>query len=195
MDAIPTLGALALLAGGMWAIVERRNRNRIESAVGAIVNGSLDFLVRKVREILKGDMARNVVVLLGVGGAGKTTLIRYLTGDLRADPTQITNEFNIYSKTSRVRKTKPNGGVQEFETTIYITDYRGQDYNSLIIGLAGGKQGKLSAVRSGNINTLLFIVDVFPPPLDRSKELSTSNAADMNRIQEHIAIGAKRSSI
>ena len=57
-----------------------------EAGMYGLAAGLLQSINRKLGRSLRGGRAQNVVVQLGIGGSGKTTLIRYLILDPKANP-------------------------------------------------------------------------------------------------------------
>ncbi|HSA79204.1 MAG TPA: hypothetical protein VLE23_00195 [Geminicoccaceae bacterium] len=148
--------------------------------------GLLGSINRQLDRVLRGERAQNVVVQLGIGGSGKTTLIRYLILDPSANPTIETEAFNVYKRDFSITRTRSDGRPDEIKTSIVVADYRGQHYGTLIEGILNHTVGRRSAVRNGNINTLLFVVDVFYPNHDRAAEMEPQPRPDPERLREHV---------
>jgi GTPase SAR1 family protein len=157
-----------------------------ESDIETIATYLLKIINRKLGKVLRGDRAQNVVVQLGIGGTGKTTLIKYLTHDLSANPTVETAGFNVYKQDFSITRTRSGGEVSKVKTSLVIADYRGQHYGTLIEGILNHTVERRSEVRNGDINTILFIVDVFYPNLDRSDDVRPQPMPDPNRLRENV---------
>ena len=157
-----------------------------EAGMYGLAAGLLQSINRKLGRSLRGGRAQNVVVQLGIGGSGKTTLIRYLILDPKANPTIETEGFDVYRRDFSITRTRNDGRPDEVKTSIVIADYRGQHYGTLIEGILEHTVNRRSPVRNGSINTILFVVDVFYPTLDRSVDLPPQPRPDPERLREHV---------
>ena len=158
----------------------------LETGIYGLAAGLLQSINLKLGQVLRGERAQNVVVQLGIGGSGKTTLIKYLILDPSANPTIETEGFDVYKRDFSITRTRHDGRLDEVKTSIVVADYRGQHYGTLIEGILNHTVDRRSAVRNGNINTLLFIVDVFPPNVDRSADVEPQPRPDPERLRQHV---------
>ena len=116
------------------------------------------------------------VLLIGMGGSGKTTLIRALTGAKEANPNIGTDEASNYSFVSEISVEKEGNLIRRLYR-IYVDDYVGQDYD------AGVSNSKHAARRQHiSSSTLVLLVDVFPKrsttdPRPRTKKRVYPNLA------------------
>jgi hypothetical protein len=158
----------------------------VETGIYGLAAGLLQSINQKLGGSLRGERAQNVVVQLGIGGSGKTTLIRYLILDPKANPTIETEGFDVYKRDFSITRTRSDGRLDEIKTSIVVADYRGQHYGTLIEGILNHTVNRRSAVSNGNINTLLFVVDVFYPNVDRTVDLPPQPRPDPDRLREHV---------
>lgn len=155
-----------------------------------LIPPELQILVRligvKLGKLLRGQEAQNVIVQLGIGGSGKTTLIRHLTLDPSANATIETEDFRVYKREFEVTRQHTDKPTEKQKTSIVIADYRGQHYGTLIKGILDHTVDRRSDLRNGNINTLLFVVDVFFPCTDRTNDLTPQPRPDRERLRKHV---------
>ena len=104
----------------------------------------------------KGEATNNVIVL-GIGGVGKTSVIRQLTGNRKANPDIKTNEFEIYTSSIIEATTGQSGRIR----TLRLADYKGQNLGTLISGFCRMQLRPYSPLRWGHVNSLVIVVDLF----------------------------------
>ena len=124
---------------------------------------------------------RNSVILLGLGGVGKTTFINTLLHSSSARPDIATDSFKIY----RYAVQSQNDSSRS-TCSIYISDYMGQDLGSLVRAFVEQQGLPFSPMRYGHINTLILIVDLIPPPATGADDHKMSDQPDLERVQEHL---------
>ena len=176
---------LSLVVGVMVIVAKALTPRKLKDVA---VDGSkeiLEALLSKIdkefKRLLGEQRAQNVIIQLGIGGAGKTTLIKQLIGDPTANPNVETMNFSVYKRHSTIESGSGDG--KKLETSIIIADYRGQDFSTLIRGILDHtRKGK--EFRAGNINTIIFLVDIFPP-CDNKAEL-ISDQPDRERLRKNI---------
>lgn len=125
---------------------------------------------------------KNSIMMIGLGGSGKTTLSRRLCGDMNKDPSTQTEEFQLFDGVIE------NGG-QKYD--YYVSDYRGQNVGSLITGFIAQQLVERSPFRFGHVNSLILVVDIIEstddlinvPPIDHPKAPGIDDA----RVSENIA--------
>jgi tRNA A37 threonylcarbamoyladenosine biosynthesis protein TsaE len=141
-------------------------REKIFAGTGVLIAGWLAILVPKKKALARrlagprfglpanSKEYSNRVLLVGLGGAGKTSLIQKLTADPRADPRVRSARFETYSLVHEV--------VSEEEARVYridIDDYRGQNQGDLVAAWTQmNRDAEAVAIRS-----LILVVDLFPP--------------------------------
>ena len=147
-------------------------------------------LNRKIERELRGiklpkqtavDESRNSTILLGIGGTGKTTLIRSLFNDPRANPNIKTAKYAIYSKSEEVPAETPAK-----RCVFYISDYRGQNLGDLIRAFVEQQIKPYSEMRYGHINSLVLIVDLVKPPASQGNHAQMVNSYDEERVLRHL---------
>jgi hypothetical protein len=127
------------------------------------------------------NQTSNSVMVLGLGGTGKTSLIKAITKDPNADPVKATNEYSIYSATLQT----PAEGSDI--CNIYMSDYVGQDLGSLIKAFIEQQKLPFSPMRYGYIDSLILVVDVVAPPLLADEEQPSQESVDEVRISANIS--------
>ena len=131
----------------------------------------------------------NSAMVLGIGGVGKTSLIKALTQSNLANPNIKTNEYSIYDYV--VNKTNSNSSNNSHskkteQYQIYLSDYAGAELNSLIRGFLEQQFIHYSPMRYNSVNSLILVVDLFSPPSLPDEQVSKSDYIDEKRIQENI---------
>ena len=168
------LGGLSLTLT-LRIVVLRRQRNR---AKVALEGASLPVKVEV-------DERRNSIMLLGIGGTGKTTLIRSLFNDNTANPDIRTDKYVIYSKTERIPAPSP-----ESSCSLYISDYVGQNLGMLIRAFLEEQARPYSPMRYGFVESLILMVDVVRPPSlqDQPQDANVNmvHTYDKARVEEHL---------
>lgn len=124
---------------------------------------NLDALFAIVKRLRKRKRRRikfeNLVLLLGIGGVGKTTLIKRVTHNPEADNSRETvSSFNVYSTTREVMTDHPKRGKVKEKIFLGFADYRGQNIGTLFRGLSNHQSFKPTS-----INTAILVVDLVPP--------------------------------
>ncbi|MEP2031109.1 MAG: hypothetical protein ABJI96_20615 [Paracoccaceae bacterium] len=101
----------------------------------------------------------NLVMLLGIGGVGKTTLVKRVTHNPEADNSvETTSAFRLYSTTREVIVDDPRNGSEKREKIFLgFADYRGQNIGTLLRGITASK-----VMKPTSINTVVLVVDLFP---------------------------------
>lgn len=127
------------------------------------------------------DRKINNALVLGLGGSGKTTLIRSITGDTNADPRRKTISFDIYSS---VYRTPVENKKDEVE--LYLADYVGQNLGSLFRGFTLEQHTPYSPMRYGSIRSIILVVDLFPAPETAGSEQNKKSKPDEVRIRENL---------
>lgn len=109
---------------------------------------------------------RNSIMLLGLGGVGKTAFVRNLFHDPGANPDVSTEHYELYQTTTIVRDSgrgdaKPKQGEKY---TLFVGDYRGQNLGQLVREFVTQQKKPFEPMSYGFINSLILVVDLFPPP-------------------------------
>jgi len=129
-----------------------------------------------------GKDVRSSIMLLGLGGSGKTTLIRRLVNDDRANPQRKTEEFEIYPG-----KRAFTIDAKESICHFWISDYKGQDLGTLTRAFVEQQKIPNSPMAYGYINALIVIVDLIKPKSNAHEpEPLPTDEPDLKRVQDHI---------
>ncbi len=118
----------------------------------------------------------NRVLQVGLGGSGKTTLIKTITAHPDVDPRIRTSKVRTYSLVHELTTNK----VQHV-CRIDIDDYRGQRIGDLVKEWGNRKKRGEDL----KIHSLVFVVDLFYPP-GPTETLAPTNEVDPKRISEHL---------
>lgn len=133
-------------------------------------------------EPLKENEKRNSIVIVGIGGTGKTTLINKLFSE-QAQPEIATKFYEKYycSKTRHIHSS-------EIKYNFYVADYMGQNIGSLIYGMIQEQKKPYSPMTWGAINSIIFLVDVAEAPdsLGIQQSNNVSNNFWKERTKSHI---------
>lgn len=131
---------------------------------------------------------RNSIMLLGLGGVGKTTFIRHLFRNPAANPTVSTEHYELYRTTIIVCDSgrgdaKPKQGKKH---TLFVGDYRGQNLGQLVREFVTQQKKPFEPMSYGFINSLILVVDLFPPP-ERIDDppLEPRDDVDSSRVKLH----------
>lgn len=126
-------------------------------------------------------------MMIGLGGVGKTTLIRGLFDNDDAEPDIRTEHYTEYHLDLIVEEEKPErrraGKVLPTSTTkrrysMFVGDYRGQNVGQLVGEFVAQQKDSYRALSYGFVNSLVLVIDVLPPT--RTTPASRPNAARLN---------------
>lgn len=162
---------LAILFGVATAFLKKK-KEELSNRLSAIIEPA------KVAP----DEIANSIMLLGLGGSGKTSLIKALTNDNLADPRAETADYRIFS----VSIDLPGDGSPKTRCKLFISDYIGQNLGSLIRAFIEQQQIEYSPMRYGYVNSLILVLDIFPPPQLADTKSTKSTKPDKDRIQNNI---------
>lgn len=189
--------ALTTIAG-LIELIRRRWRPAAEGDAGAgqwagSPGGDLGLILSSLARLRlrfpQGGL-QNLVVPIGESGSGKTTMVRFLTDDVVADNSESTMRFRMHGRDYQVRERRLDGRSEIHKVHVAVADYRGQNLGTLFQGLTRSprRRGDYSFAR---INTLVFIVDLFPPPRMIGgafvEDDARRPAPDAARIRHHLA--------
>ena len=128
----------------------------------------------------------NSIIILGLSGSGKTSLINKITGDPNANPDISTNRYELFSKLTEYPHFNPNGR-QISRCKLYLSDYPGQTaLAELISGFIEQQSIPFSPMRFGYVNSLILIVDLISPPNLPDEIVPQQQQFDEQRIQDNI---------
>jgi hypothetical protein len=123
----------------------------------------------------------NRVLLVGMGGTGKTSLIRSLFANPTANPRMKTGELSTYCLVHEIvyQDRDPANSVSH-ACRIDIDDYSGQDYSQIMNGW------KTNPLEDGDVykcSSVIFMVDLFHPPSSPDALLFPRDRIDQARIK------------
>lgn len=126
------------------------------------------------------------ILIVGLGGVGKTTLVRNAFLNRDADPTQKTLNFAFYGTALSWRKYPglDGPGTKATDVHCYVSDYRGQDLGSLLKSTQLDPNFRSALRRAGPISQVVIVVDVAAPP-ERREPHPHRVRPDADRIQEN----------
>ena len=106
------------------------------------------------------------IMLLGVGGSGKTTFIRSMFEDPKANPQVKTKSYDLYEHYSNPGEMPGSTGSEKSQKglAMFIGDYKGQDIGTLIRSFVLQQKESYHPMAYGYINALILIADIVPPP-------------------------------
>ena len=135
---------------------------------------------------------RNTILLVGIGGVGKTSLINRLLECKTANPNEQTASFKIYwQRVCNSDEAKPSSNNLHHQENspgfwYYICDYCGQNIGSLFRAFIEQQKREYSPIAYGYINSLVLMVDLFPPPPEKDQKLKSGiYKAKAERIITH----------
>ncbi|MBW4631594.1 MAG: 50S ribosome-binding GTPase [Iphinoe sp. HA4291-MV1] len=166
-------------------------------AVGGYIKAKLDNLKEQEKIKIKTEQEtlnslykpektnegekRNAIIIVGIGGCGKTTLINKLF-DERANSRIPTHTFQRYSSYSEE--------YNSIKYNYHIADYKGQNIGSLITNLLDEQKQPNSPLTLVAINSIIFMVDVAKPS-DPEAVAGVANPTNFSnewheRVRKHI---------
>lgn len=125
---------------------------------------------------------RNAVMIVGLGGVGKTALIRTLLDRQDADPTRSTDRYMEYRRDFRFQ----SQGERSQRCCMFVGDYRGQNVGQLVARFISQQKAPFQALSHGFVNSLILIVDIFEPPKDPNRQKKTRKTPDLGRIRKNV---------
>lgn len=138
----------------------------LQRLVARLFGEATSYAYKKLKKALAKAYGRggfrNMVLLVGESGVGKTTLIRSITGNPLADPSVSTVDFHLYGTEFTISKRGSNNTIEEHQINVSVADYRGQHIGTLFKGL----NDAIGPHALSEINTLVLLVDLFPPEKD-----------------------------
>ena len=135
---------------------------------------------------------RNTLLLIGLGGSGKTSVIKTLLRNSQANPEEKTEKFEIYSgqivsETVNYENTQQTLDINKpTRYWFYVADYLGQNIGQLVRSFVVQQKKQYSPLAYGYVTSLVLIVDLFPDknsPQDPDPE--PQPLPDENRINKH----------
>jgi GTPase SAR1 family protein len=121
---------------------------------------------------------RNAIIIVGIGGSGKTTLINRLFQENSANPLIATDRYQLFPLEESAQKIKYK---------YYVADCSGQNIGTLISGLMVEQKQLNSPMTYGSINSVIIVVDIAEAPgvlqsIDPEEVKRNFNT----RVQQHL---------
>ncbi len=129
---------------------------------------------------------RNTILLVALGGTGKTALIRSLFQNQDANPQEATMEFDIYHG---IRESNRDATAESLHVKYWfrIADYKGQNIGDLVRAFIQQQKNPYPVLAYGFVDSLIIMVDLLPPkPTKESPELTPVANFDTNRVSHHV---------
>ena len=134
---------------------------------------------------------RNSILLLGLGGTGKTSIIKGLLNNNEANPNEKTENFTMY-KGDRLsikesdKDNKSHGNHSRY--WFYITDYKGQNIGQLVRSFIIQQKKPFSPLAYGHVTSLILMVDLISPKEEAHHEdIPKQEKYDQDRVNKHVA--------
>ena len=128
---------------------------------------------------------RSSSLLFGLGGTGKTTLIRALSYNPSAYPQFTTTGASIYHTAQLFSRREREGAKSSLVTYhFYFADYGGQDLSRIVREFILQQKQPYSPFCHGYITSLIFVVDLIGTPPSSSIAWCKP---DHTRVVQHIA--------
>lgn len=132
-------------------------------------------LNRRVKQIFglmsplppKANEVTNSIMVVGIGGVGKTTLIKNVLGNYNIK-TVRTDTYKIYSSAVEIPANQP-----ATRSKLYMSDYVGQNLGNLISSFIEQQRLPYSPMRYGYVQSLIIVVDLFE--VQENADLSQQN--------------------
>jgi hypothetical protein len=128
---------------------------------------------------------RNSIMVLGIGGSGKTSVIQCLFQDRNANPKEETEDFKFFQR--RIQVTNIPGVNNQVWLNLFACDYRGQDLSTLTRTFVKQQLELYSPMAYGHIHSLILVVDLRKPkPTKDGPDVPVSKEPDKGRIDKHL---------
>lgn len=172
----------------------------IISGIVALFIGNKTGSMSKEREVKKIESSyrlpvqipskdkRNSILLVGLGGTGKTSLIKALLNNHEANPNEKTESFEIYKGDRLSIRNNQDSNTENNRYWFYIADYKGQNVGQLIRSFIVQQKKPYSPLAYGYVTSLILIVDLIAPKEEQDGEALKRRAEyDKSRVEEHLS--------
>lgn len=130
---------------------------------------------------------RNTILLIALGGTGKTALIKSVFQNPDANPEQETVAFDIYCA-NRASHKEGDTESQYIKYWFRIADYKGQNIGDLVRAFIEQQRNPYPLLAYGYIDSLIIMVDMIrPKPAPDAPDVAPTNQVDKERINFHLA--------
>jgi len=134
---------------------------------------------------------RNSIILLGIGGTGKTSIIKGLLNNNEANPNEKTENFTMYEgnrfsvKEEEKETNKANKSNSKY--WFYIADYKGQNIGQLVRSFIIQQKKPFSPLAYGHITSLILMVDLVTPKEEAHYEdIPKQEKYNQERVNKHV---------
>lgn len=134
---------------------------------------------------------RNSIILLGIGGTGKTSIIKGLLNNNEANPNEKTENFTMYEgnrfsvKEEEKETNKANKSNSKY--WFYIADYKGQNIGQLVRSFIIQQKKPFSPLAYGHITSLILMVDLVTPKEEAHYEdIPKQEKYNQERVNTHV---------
>jgi len=135
---------------------------------------------------IPGADRRNAVMLLGIGGSGKTSLIRALFHDKEANPTEATEDYEIYRHKSQASPLIAARSSDVPAVHLFISDYKGQDLGSLVRAFILQQKMPYSPMAYNYVTAVVFVVDLVAPPTSKGAAVALVSEPSVERVRAQL---------
>jgi hypothetical protein len=121
---------------------------------------------------------RNAIIIVGIGGSGKTSLINKLFNENSANPRIASDCYRLFTI---------NQNDQNIKYNYYVSDCSGQNMGTLISGLMLEQKKLNSPMTYGAINSVIIVVDVAEAP-GMLQSITPEQVINdfQDRVQQHL---------
>lgn len=128
---------------------------------------------------------KNSVLVVGLGGSGKSALINQVIGNYSEQGSRRTERFEIRACSTTTETTGAGQVRQQTTYKYYLADYLGQNIGTLFRAFVEAQFLPNSPLAMGTIETVVFVVDLVTHQKDGAQfPPSSQHAVDEERIRE-----------
>lgn len=175
-------GIVTIATAIIGAVVTLGQRDKLRAKDKVIQEKEKTIMGYKLPRPIPEQDKRNTILLIGLGGTGKTALIKSLFQNPEANPEQETLAFDIYCG-NRASNKEGNTETKYTKYWFRIADYKGQNVGELVRAFIEQQREPYPLLAYGYVDSLIIIVDLIPPKPDKdSPELLPTKDFDLERI-------------
>lgn len=179
-------GCVTVLTAIIGAVVTLGQQGTIRSKNQQIQEKEHTIRGYKLPRPIPSKDKRNTILLIALGGTGKTSLIKSLSQDPDANPEQETVAFDIYSF-NRASKREETAESPYVKYWFRIADYKGQNIGELVRAFIEQQKNPYPLLAYGYIDSLIIMVDLIPPkPAPDAPDIAPTGKIDCDRVNFHL---------
>lgn len=179
-------GIVAIATAIIGAFVTLSQRDQLREKDKQILDKDNTIKGYKLPRPIPEQDKRNTILLIALGGTGKTALIKSLFQNPEANPEQDTLAFDIYCA-NRASNKEGNTETKYTKYWFRIADYKGQNVGDLIRAFIEQQQEPYPLLAYGYVDSLIIMVDLISPKPDKdSPEIIPTSNYDSERINYHL---------